>query len=182
MASCAAGVLPPTRRAHSALRLRGREAVLPHFRCSSRPGGSGQGLEVPRLCRFIRRPDHELAAGEEPAPNFLHFQPDHSSRTVPAAPKVRENRSVTLINPFEVPAGREDEALATWDRMAAYMRGRPGFLATRLHRAVAPGARFALVNVAEWASAEAFLGATAAEEFRELTRGSQERFPHHPGL
>src|SRR3954465_12919423 len=65
--------------------------VLPHFRCSSRPGGSGQGLEVPRLCRFIRRPDHELAAGEEPAPNFLHFQPDHGSRTVPAAPKVREN-------------------------------------------------------------------------------------------
>src|SRR3954453_23456347 len=65
--------------------------VLPHFRCSSRPGGSGQGLEVPRLCRFIRRPDHELAAGEEPAPNFLHFQPDHGSRAVPAAPKVREN-------------------------------------------------------------------------------------------
>src|SRR3954451_14176314 len=87
--------------------------------------------------------------------------------------------SVTLINPFEVPAGREDEALAMWDGLAAYMRGRPGFLATRLHKAVAPGARFALANVAEWASAEAFLGAAAAEEFRELTRGSQERFPHY---
>src|SRR4051812_48880133 len=73
--------------------------VLPHFRCSSRPGGSGQGLEVPRLCRFIRRPDHELAAGEEPAPNFLHFQPDHGSRTVPAAPKVRENRPPILRAP-----------------------------------------------------------------------------------
>jgi hypothetical protein len=42
--------------------------------------------------------------------------------------------------------------------------------------------RFALVNVAEWTSAEAFLGAAATEEFRELTRGSQERFPHDPGL
>ena len=90
--------------------------------------------------------------------------------------------SVTLINPFEVPAGREDEALAMWDRVAAYMLGRPGFRATRLHKAVAPGARFALVNVAEWTSAEAFLGAAATEEFRELTRGSQERFPHSPGL
>ena len=90
--------------------------------------------------------------------------------------------SVTLINPFEVPAGREDEALAMWDRVAAYMRGRPGFVATRLHRAVSPGARFALVNIAEWASAEAFLMATASEEFGELTAGSQERFPHYPGL
>lgn len=90
--------------------------------------------------------------------------------------------SVTLINPFEVPAGREDEALAMWDRVAAYMRGRPGFVTTRLHQAIAPGSRFALVNVAEWASADAFLGAAATAEFRELTRGSQERFPHFPGL
>src|SRR3954447_24205847 len=81
--------------------------------------------------------------------------------------------SVTLINPFEVPAGREDEALAMWDRVAAYMRGRPGLLATRLHKAGAPGARVALVNVAEWASAEAFLGAAATEEFRELTRAAR---------
>ena len=42
--------------------------------------------------------------------------------------------------------------------------------------------RSALVNVAEWTSTDAFLGAAATEEFRELTRGSQERFPHDPGL
>src|SRR3954447_2508729 len=87
--------------------------VLPHFRCSSRPGGSGQGLEVPRLCRFIRRPDHELAAGEEPAPNFLHFQPDHGSRTVPAAPKVRENRCSTTSSPRTRP-GSPTSRPTTW--------------------------------------------------------------------
>ena len=42
--------------------------------------------------------------------------------------------------------------------------------------------RFALVNVAECASADAFLGAVATEEFRAPTRGSQERFLHDPGL
>src|SRR3954465_5686288 len=88
--------------------------VLPHFRCSSRPGGSGQGFEVPRLCRFIHRPDHELAAGEEPAPNFLHFQPDHGSRTVPAAPKVRENQTLCSImgmapEPFPPSVGDEHQ-------------------------------------------------------------------------
>src|SRR4051794_7638548 len=42
--------------------------------------------------------------------------------------------------------------------------------------------RFTLVNVAEWTSAEAFLGAAATGEFRELTRGSQECFPHAGSL
>src|SRR3954454_21066675 len=83
--------VPPKREVHLAPQIWVQIAVLPHFRCSSRPGGSGQGLEVPRLCRFVHRPDHEPAAGEEPAPNFLLFQPDHGSRTAPAAPVVREN-------------------------------------------------------------------------------------------
>jgi heme-degrading monooxygenase HmoA len=90
--------------------------------------------------------------------------------------------AVTLINPIEVPAGREDEALAMWGRVAAFMRGRPGFLATGLRETVAPGGRFTLVNVAEWTSTDAFLGAATTGEFRELTRGSQGRFPHDPGL
>ena len=42
---------------------------------------------------------------------------------------------VVLINPFEVPKGREEEALAFWDRVAAFMRRQPGYIATRLHKA-----------------------------------------------
>ena len=52
---------------------------------------------------------------------------------------------VTLINPFEVPAGKEAEALAFWEKAAAFMKQQPGFISTRLHRALVPWANF-LVN------------------------------------
>ena len=90
--------------------------------------------------------------------------------------------SVILINPFEVPAGREDECLAMWQRVADYMRRQPGFVSTRLHRAIAPGARFAFVNVAEWDTAADFEHAIGSAEFERLTSGSMEQFPHYPGL
>ncbi|CAO0823148.1 hypothetical protein DFAR_340031 [Desulfarculales bacterium] len=32
--------------------------------------------------------------------------------------------------------------------MADYMRRQPGFISTRLHQAVAPGSRFAFINMA----------------------------------
>ncbi len=89
---------------------------------------------------------------------------------------------VVLINPFEVPKGREEEALAFWDRVAAFMRRQPGYIATRLHKAVSPDARFTYVNVAEWETAEHFQKAVSSAEFLELTAGSQERLPHYPAL
>ncbi|MCB2225854.1 MAG: antibiotic biosynthesis monooxygenase [Desulfarculaceae bacterium] len=89
---------------------------------------------------------------------------------------------VILINPFEVPPGREEEALAFWDEVAAYMRRQPGFVSTRLHRALMPGARFGLVNVAEWESAGDFARATNAPDFQEMVAPYMESFPHYPAL
>ncbi len=89
---------------------------------------------------------------------------------------------VILINPFEVLRGKEDECVAFWERVAEYMRRQPGFISTRLHRAVAPGARFPLINVAEWESAEYFFSAAASEEFKKLVEPYMEVFPHYPGL
>ena len=81
--------------------------------------------------------------------------------------------SVTLINPFEVPEGSDDEEfLRGWQRAADYMRQQPGFLGTRLHRALAPDARFRFVNIAEWASPQDFQAAVTSEEFREIARGA----------
>ena len=81
--------------------------------------------------------------------------------------------SVTLINPFEVPEGSDDEEfLLGWQRAADYMRQQPGFLGTRLHRALAPDARFRFVNIAEWASPQDFQAAVTSEEFREIARGA----------
>jgi hypothetical protein len=38
------------------------------------------------------------------------------------------------------------------------------------------------VNIAEWESAEHFQAAISRDEFKKLTEGSQERFPHDPAL
>lgn len=61
---------------------------------------------------------------------------------------------VLLINPFEIPKGKEDECLAFWGQVAEDMRRQPGFVSTRLHRAMGEGAHFRFINVAEWNSAE----------------------------
>jgi heme-degrading monooxygenase HmoA len=90
--------------------------------------------------------------------------------------------SVILINPFEVPEGREDECLSFWEKAAEYMRRQPGYISTRLHPAIAPGTHFPLINVAEWASKEHFEAAINKEEFKNLITPYMEICPHYPGL
>ena len=62
------------------------------------------------------------------------------------------------------------------------MRRQPGFISTKLHRAVVPGARFQLINVAEWESPAHFQAAVENEESRELVAPYMSVFPHYPGL
>ena len=71
---------------------------------------------------------------------------------------------VVLINSFEVDPKNDERFLAAWRRASDVMERRPGFLRTRLHRALAAGPRF--VNIAEWESHEAFAAAIASSEFR----------------
>ena len=89
--------------------------------------------------------------------------------------------NVTVINPFEVPDGKEDEALALWDKFADYFRKQPGYVSTRLHRAINPDARFHLINIAEWESIEHFQAALNNKELAEIA-ASGDDFPHFPGL
>ena len=92
----------------------------------------------------------------------------------------REMANVVLINPFEVPEEQPDKAfLAGWQQAAEYLRQQPGFISTRLHRAISSDATFRFVNVAEWESPQAFQQAVASEGFVQLTRG---RAPSHPAL
>ena len=86
--------------------------------------------------------------------------------------------SVTLINPFEVSDGTGDEDfLRGWERAADYMRQQPGFLNSRLHRALAPDARYRFINVAEWASPQDFQAAVSSERFREIAKGAGPSSP-----
>jgi len=74
---------------------------------------------------------------------------------------------ITLVNCFEVPAGREDEFFALWQQVNSYMRAKPGYLEHKLHRSLAPDARFRFVNVARWTS-QADFDAAHDDGFRAL--------------
>ena len=74
---------------------------------------------------------------------------------------------VTLINCFEVPAGREEEFFAGYQKVNAYMRAKKGYVSNKMHRSLAPDARYRFVNVVEWESREACEAAHDAG-FREL--------------
>ncbi len=68
---------------------------------------------------------------------------------------------VTLINVFAIPAGKEAESLAFWEAAAKFLETQPGYISTALHKSILPDAKFGLINVARWASADAFKKASA---------------------
>lgn len=89
--------------------------------------------------------------------------------------------NIALINSFEVPPGREDEFVVAWRAAADFLAGRPGYVSTRLHRAVAPGAAPGFVNVAEWASADHCKAAVASAEFQVIAK-DLAGYPSHPAF
>jgi len=93
---------------------------------------------------------------------------------------------VTLINVFEVPSEHVDVFIAHWRERAALMSTKPGFLDSRLHRALSSQTRFQLVNVAHRESREAWQAATADTEFQErisaVTAEAQMPISANPAL
>jgi heme-degrading monooxygenase HmoA len=71
---------------------------------------------------------------------------------------------VILINTFKVAPEDADALLEAWAADAGYMKQRPGFISTQLHRGVAGSSVF--VNYAVWESVEAFREAFADPQFR----------------
>ena len=87
-------------------------------------------------------------------------------------------KNFVLINPFEVPEDMDDDRfLEGWGRAADYMRSRPGFVASQLHRAVSPNPRFRFVNVAEWESPQDFQAAVRSPEFQAMAAGTPPNYP-----
>jgi len=105
------------------------------------------------------------------------------SRRTAAAPDTPHSEPVTLINSFAVPEGREDAFAELWAGTSGYFRAQPGFLSLQLHRALSNQAPYRFVNVAQWASAEAFAAAHATSEFRNLVSlPAWREFPSSPAL
>ena len=70
-------------------------------------------------------------------------------------------KPLILINAFEVPAGADEAFLTHWMRARDALPGQAGYLDTRLHRSLAPGARFRFVIIGRWTSLAAFPAGTA---------------------
>jgi heme-degrading monooxygenase HmoA len=89
-----------------------------------------------------------------------------------------EMTNFVLINPFEVPEAIDDDRfLEGWGQAADFMRSRPGFVTSRLHRAVSPNPRFRFVNVAEWESPQDFQAAVTSPEFQAMAAGTPPNYP-----
>lgn len=91
-------------------------------------------------------------------------------------------KKMTTINPFEVPKGKEKEALAMWEKFAAYFHKQPGYISTKLHRALGPEAKFHLVSISEWESAEHFMAALNSPDLQEIAGNAPKDIQSYPGL
>lgn len=68
--------------------------------------------------------------------------------------------SVTLINVFELPKDQRDEFLKRWTETTQIYARTEGFLETQLHENTGIGSpTFQFINIALWASNEAFIQA-----------------------
>lgn len=89
---------------------------------------------------------------------------------------------ITLINCFEVPAGREEEFFEAFKRVNAYMRAKKGYVSHQMHRSLAVDARYRFVNVVQWASREECEAAHDAG-FRDLVmKPAWSEFRSTPGM
>jgi heme-degrading monooxygenase HmoA len=85
---------------------------------------------------------------------------------------------VVLINLFEVPAEDDDAFIRGWEGARDFVQTQDGYIGTSLHRSLAPDAPYRFVNIARWASAEAFRAAIGHPDFP----GKAAPHPSHPAL
>jgi heme-degrading monooxygenase HmoA len=75
------------------------------------------------------------------------------------------DRSVVLINQFNVAPEDVDRFVEVWADDAAFMKRQPGFISTQLHRGTAGSCTF--MNVAVWESSRALGAAFGSPEFQQ---------------
>ena len=90
--------------------------------------------------------------------------------------------SVVVINPFEVSSPDMGSAVESWDRFAAYFRKQPGYISSALHQSVDGQARFGLVTVAHWESADHFFRALQGPELARLIENEEGAPESYPGV
>ena len=91
---------------------------------------------------------------------------------MPSTEKPNSNEAVVLINTFIAFAGKEQECIAYWDKVADYMIKQDGFISTKLHQRISAHGEFSLINVAQWESESKFNNVVKGDEFQFVIRNS----------
>jgi heme-degrading monooxygenase HmoA len=84
--------------------------------------------------------------------------------TLAAQLEEENGRAVILINKFNVKPEDVDNLLNAWAADAAYLKQKPGFISTQLHRGI--GGSCVFINYAVWESVRHFKQATSDPAFR----------------
>jgi heme oxygenase (mycobilin-producing) len=74
---------------------------------------------------------------------------------------------ITVANIFDIEPGMLEPCIALWRDRAAFVRQQPGFRSLRLLRAISADARFSLVSLVEWESADSLRLAADQEHYYE---------------
>ena len=64
--------------------------------------------------------------------------------------------SVTLINVFSVPHGKEEEFVEWWQDVKGTITKQPGFISGKFHRSVKLDSQFNFINVAIWENEDVY--------------------------
>jgi heme-degrading monooxygenase HmoA len=64
--------------------------------------------------------------------------------------------SVTLINVFSVPQGKEDEFVKWWEAVKSNITKQPGFISGKFHKSIKSDSRYNFINVAQWENEEGY--------------------------
>ncbi|QQD74037.1 antibiotic biosynthesis monooxygenase family protein [Acidithiobacillus ferrivorans] len=86
-----------------------------------------------------------------------------------------------MVNPFEITNAQIPEVLDMWDKAKDHMVAKEGFINARLFRARSETARYGLINVAHWRSAEFFMAALDDKAYVRHRERSMN-YSLHPSL
>ena len=89
--------------------------------------------------------------------------------TLAAQVEEKGGHSVILINKFNVKHEDVDQLLKAWAADAAYLKQKPGFISTQLHRGI--GGSCVFVNYTVWESVEHFKQASRDPAFKSTLAG-----------
>ncbi|MBX7167779.1 MAG: ester cyclase [Pirellulales bacterium] len=165
----------------------GADRVVLHYRmCGTNTGplgdypATGRALDLPGVA--LIETDGQRIRAVQNYYDRLGFgnQLGHADYRRQRASADSESAPLSVINPYLVAPGREQEFMDQWDRRIRWLKQQPGFLDARLHRSVGDDAWYPFVSITVWESQESLSAAVAHREFRELIIAAT--FPGHPGV